>query len=76
MYPNPSNGLIHFHNKKMLSASLSISNLIGECVYQKVLNANEEFSSINLSHLVDGIYTYAFKFENGRKQFGKLNLLH
>lgn len=76
IYPNPSNGLIHFHNKKMLCASLSISNLMGECVYQKLFKANEEFSSINLSHLEDGIYTYAIKFENGRKQFGKLNLLH
>ena len=63
--PNPSTGKIHLDIPAGISATATISNLLGQKVYQ--FSANHETSEIDLSVLTKGIYCITLRSE------GKIN---
>jgi hypothetical protein len=57
IYPNPNNGIFYLKMNKFASFNyfVTISNNLGQIVYQTQLEENVK--SINLSHLMNGIYS-------------------
>ena len=54
VYPNPSSGLVNFVFGTPASRNLSISNSVGQKVFECTLNS--ETGQIDLVHLAKGIY--------------------
>ena len=60
IFPNPNNGQfnIQFQNLNSKNIVLNISNLIGQVVYsEKIPQINSFNKSLDLSHLLKGVYT-------------------
>lgn len=75
VFPNPASGLttFHFQTEKSERMMLSIINLNGQVVLQKVLNEviqGDNRVEINLSHLENGVYTARILI-NDSKQFNR-----
>ncbi|MBI1305761.1 MAG: T9SS type A sorting domain-containing protein [Bacteroidetes bacterium] len=64
MFPNPTNGTIHFSGLSSSKAHLEIYGLNGEVVMQKDFDTNDE---VNVNHLSAGIYFV--KVYSGRNVF-------
>lgn len=67
--PNPSTGLINIKSQLTIS-TVEITNLLGEKIYTKELNALE--STIDLSKQRKGIYFYQIRADNGEVKAGKI----
>lgn len=64
VYPNPSNGIIHYQVGSNLDGlHLKVSNAVGQTVMERKIETQE--STLNLSDLPDGIYMLSFSNERG-----------
>ncbi len=61
VYPNPTNGVVHFKTEEQIS-SVEVYNLQGQLVEQFMA-----VSSINISHLIAGVYLVNYTTESGSK---------
>lgn len=61
IFPNPSNGLIQFTWNNQVSgvAQLSFTDMSGRTVFIQEINHTQ--SSLDLSHLADGVYSWKFR---------------
>lgn len=59
VFPNPSSNFFYFHieNKELLNSELTIYNIQGQIVYNKMINA-DEIIEYNASEVQNGIYFY------------------
>lgn len=66
LYPNPSkNEFYILTDKAYSSAELSIQDLNGKLISQQSLNLSKQRASINISHLVPGIYLIKIQTKDG-----------
>ncbi len=67
-YPNPasSNLTIAFYSENKTDIIVSLSNIMGQNVYEKQINSSKGTSNINIntSDLNSGVYIYTLKSEN------------
>ena len=66
IYPNPSSGVFQFElNEELYSeANITVFNGIGQLVYNKKQDAVSTLNTINLEHLVRGIYIVLVETDN------------
>ena len=65
-YPNPTNGWILLKSKEVEIEKVEIVNMLGQVVYQKVLNKNI-FHSLDLQNIPEGMYWLRMITELGTK---------
>lgn len=61
IYPNPANDVLHVEGSEVIL--VEVYNIMG----QSVLSVNENFKSINISNLQNGIYFVRLKSNDGEK---------
>ena len=61
IYPNPANDVLHVEGSEVIL--VEVDNIMG----QSVLNVNENFKSINIDSLQNGIYFVRLKTNDGEK---------
>ena len=59
IYPNPSRGVFHVESDSNIN-SILISNILGSIVYKSPI-INHKKSSVNISHLENGVYYLTIK---------------
>lgn len=66
LYPNPNNGKFHLQLSSTLACKkeLSITNIIGETLFTKILNENESQVTLDMRSLQPGIYFLKMSAEN------------
>lgn len=74
VYPNPNNGLftITYTLDTLASHELRFYNTIGQIVYAINLDSNVYSTSVDLSHLANGLYVYCLYSEGRKTNRGKL----
>ncbi len=58
IYPNPSKGLINF-NGKLTNGKINIRDITGRIVVSKNITTMNNFASVKISELQDGVYFYS-----------------
>jgi hypothetical protein len=69
MYPNPATNVITVKGEFEADESVTIYNMLGQVVANKVINSNEE--SIDISQLASGVYTVSFNTAKVSRKFIK-----
>lgn len=69
-YPNPATEMVHIESIKT-AKEIKIFNASGE----QVIRLSEVTSTIDVSHLHRGLYTYSIQFDDGSYAFGKFTKL-
>jgi hypothetical protein len=72
--PNPSSGLIHFTGLKN-ACDITITNLIGETIFNSSSNGSQNQMDVDLSHEDNGVYIYSIKFNDQQQKVGKFIIL-
>ncbi|MCC7244858.1 MAG: T9SS type A sorting domain-containing protein, partial [Saprospiraceae bacterium] len=73
VYPNPTEGKINIlFDAENSSANLTITNALGQLVYQMRLLQKDE--TVDLHRLANGIYTYTIIGDNGSVKSGQITI--
>lgn len=76
VYPNPSNGEIHFKlNESNNNFNLTITDAIGKTVYSKTYSGVQDLFSLELP-LNEGIYFYSIVFDTQKYAAGKIQIIN
>ncbi len=56
VFPNPSDGIINIENKNLKADKIEIFNILGEKVYERIVETSRGMSLLDISELSEGLY--------------------
>lgn len=72
LYPNPTSGLVNIQYELTQNLRLEVKDITGRILMQILMPAGKVESTIDLTALADGVYTYNCFVGNEKKKTGKL----
>ncbi len=78
VFPNPTNGFINIEINQFLNRvnEISIFNILGQPVYNKVINDSDKFSlKVDLGEYSEGIYILNLIYDSGKKDTKRISYI-
>ena len=72
LFPNPTSGLVNIQYELTQNVRVEVKDIMGRILMQILMPAGKVESTINLTALAGGVYTYNCFVGNEKKKTGKL----